>query len=319
MQLHDDLHTRHYLHLMNQVELGHGLTAQNITSPDQLKTLEGFRRNISQFSAHKQYTARTHLERLRGLPLADFLKEGEKYMATSNSHWLESETQTARSAATSADQWQDYQDRKYLYPNIEYSTVGDQLVREAHAVLDGAVYPVDHVFWDTYFPPNGYRCRCITLQTDDKPNMVQVEWLPDKGMRHNPGRSSVAFDDSHPYFDVDPLRRQSLDRNAEKLRADREWESTKKMAIERFEGSTWSLPGKSQAVKIEPRGLDQVRSILQADNFRDPAIASDLLTLLHVVMPMLQPVNSQQYFLELLGTTYTFSFTEQVLTSITTQ
>lgn len=36
----------------------------------------------------------------------------------------------------------------------------DRRVRPSHAILDGKVYPADHEFWATHYPPNGFRCRC---------------------------------------------------------------------------------------------------------------------------------------------------------------
>jgi len=33
-----------------------------------------------------------------------------------------------------------------------------------HADMDGIVLDIDHSFWDVNYPPNGYNCRCYTIQ-----------------------------------------------------------------------------------------------------------------------------------------------------------
>jgi SPP1 gp7 family putative phage head morphogenesis protein len=49
-------------------------------------------------------------------------------------------------------------------PFWEYLTAGDDLVRPAHAALDGTVLPADDPAWSSIFPQNGHRCRC-TVRT----------------------------------------------------------------------------------------------------------------------------------------------------------
>lgn len=45
-------------------------------------------------------------------------------------------------------------------PYWQYDAVGDFKTRPSHLAMDGRVYAADDPIWDTWYPPNGYRCRC---------------------------------------------------------------------------------------------------------------------------------------------------------------
>jgi SPP1 gp7 family putative phage head morphogenesis protein len=52
-------------------------------------------------------------------------------------------------------------------PYWEYSAVGDDRTRPTHMALDGLVYPANHPFWDSYYPPWDFRCRCSVIPRFD--------------------------------------------------------------------------------------------------------------------------------------------------------
>lgn len=45
-------------------------------------------------------------------------------------------------------------------PYWQYDAVEDSRTRLAHRGMHGKVFAADDPFWDTWYPPNGYRCRC---------------------------------------------------------------------------------------------------------------------------------------------------------------
>lgn len=63
-----------------------------------------------------------------------------------------------------AGQWQRIQALKGERPFLRYSAVMDRRTRPAHRAWHGTILPVDHPWWDTHFPPCGWRCRCNVRQ-----------------------------------------------------------------------------------------------------------------------------------------------------------
>lgn len=53
-------------------------------------------------------------------------------------------------------------------PYFRYSTMRDDRVRPLHRRWHGLVLPVDHPFWQTRYPPNGWRCRCSVYGVSDR-------------------------------------------------------------------------------------------------------------------------------------------------------
>lgn len=50
--------------------------------------------------------------------------------------------------------------RRTGMPLLVYRSMRDSRVRDTHRVLNGVALPREDAFWDTHYPPNGWRCRC---------------------------------------------------------------------------------------------------------------------------------------------------------------
>ena len=53
-------------------------------------------------------------------------------------------------------------------PYWQYKGIMDDNIRPEHAALNNKVYRYDHPFWQTYYPPNDWGCRCYVLALSPK-------------------------------------------------------------------------------------------------------------------------------------------------------
>lgn len=126
----------------------------------------------------------------------DAMRICEKY----NQRWLQTEFNQAHAAAKAARKWQDYERNADLYPNLRYIAVQDERTRIPHAKLHGYVIPIGHPFWDKYYPPNGWNCRCSVQPTDDPVQMPPDVPVVPEMFQTNVGKTARIFDLSHPYY-----------------------------------------------------------------------------------------------------------------------
>lgn len=105
-------------------------------------------------------------------------------------------TQTQLTFAAGKYQAEQDPDIQEILWGYKYVTVGDDRVRDEHAILDGTTLPKDDPFWDRFTPPNGWNCRCQiipifeTRETVRPPNFLEDGRLvePDKDFNFNPGK-----------------------------------------------------------------------------------------------------------------------------------
>ncbi len=63
-------------------------------------------------------------------------------------------------------------------PYWRYVAVMDGSTRPAHAAMHGKIFPADHAVWDTWYPPNGFNCRC-TVTTVSERELRRNGWKVD--------------------------------------------------------------------------------------------------------------------------------------------
>lgn len=223
--LHEGLFREYFSRFRNHAEAGWGKRFRDAENAAEWEFTQRIERNLREFTAHKMATITGDLRKLLAgdsgkRERKEWEKEAMRVLKRHNGLYLRAELDTATQAAQAAESWQEFERRKYLYPNLRYETAGDERVRESHRSLDGTVRPVDDPFWDTYYPPNGWRCRCKVIQTDEAvTGNGAAGFDPPKGFRKNVGKTGKLFGDDHPYFNQAALDAERIGDNAARLHA----------------------------------------------------------------------------------------------------
>lgn len=169
--------------------------------------MQQLQQNIYQFSAAKTYQQLQYFNTLlvdengkeRGFSsFKNLVLEKHK---TYNVNYLQAEFQTAKASAQMARKWQGFQRNRERFPYLRYKTAGDDHVRDEHQRLQGFTAHIDNKIWDKIYPPNGWRCRCFIVQT----NQASNEPIPDTSFIDpefslNVSKTGVIFSPEHPYF-----------------------------------------------------------------------------------------------------------------------
>lgn len=177
---------------------------------------------FSGLKTHTQLTeARSYLKDESGniVPYDRFEQKIFKLNEQYNRHYLEAEYQFAVHSAQSAANWANLQENTSRYW-LEYRTAGDERVRANHAVLNGICLPKDDDFWTEYYPPNGWRCRCVAVEVLARENTLsdskKAKELGEKATTHiapngknklqmfrfNPGAEKKVFPPNNAYNKV---------------------------------------------------------------------------------------------------------------------
>lgn len=149
----------------------------------------------------------------------EFSRQAKAIYQEYNENYLKAEYVFATSSAQMASKWADVSKDGDRY-NLQYRTAGDNKVRDSHAALRGTTLPASDAFWDSYYPPNGWRCRCTAVQVlkdkypaDNSADKIKLAdqvttQIDSKGrdrgamFRFNPGKQQVIFPPNHPYRKV---------------------------------------------------------------------------------------------------------------------
>lgn len=101
-------------------------------------------------------------------PFERYLKDVQTINDTYNRNYLRTEYDFTVASSEMAARWEDLandSDGRYL---LQYRTMEDNKVRENHQRLNGITLPSSDSFWDEYYPPNGWGCRCTVVKVRAK-------------------------------------------------------------------------------------------------------------------------------------------------------
>lgn len=181
---------------------GRDLSKIAYDTPD-FEELFHLQQNVYHFSAAKNY------QELKDLTLAlldgdklreeaEYIREVEKINTRYNRTWLSTERDTAIAGAQMAASWTRFGEDSTL----KYITVGDSQVRPGHRKLNGVKKKKIHPFWKTYYPPNGYKCRCDVTETEGaetNDKFIRPFDVPPM-FKTNLAEQGLIFPKNHPYY-----------------------------------------------------------------------------------------------------------------------
>ena len=130
-------------------------------------------------------------------PFSEFKKLALQISNGYNQVWLQTEYNTAVRGARMAVNWKKFQEKKHLYPNLEYMPSRAANPRDSHRKLWHCVFAIDDPIWDTIMPPSDWNCLCGVRQTTREvtPLPGDFEWPKNPPeFRNNPGKTAMFVD-----------------------------------------------------------------------------------------------------------------------------
>lgn len=202
-EIPENVYSETYKKISEAIDAGYGVDYKT----DDIKMVFQLKNNAAVFSAFK---ANHFAGAMRSLLVDEngikrtygaFRKVANEVNTKYNQLWLMAEYNLATRQARAAANWQTFEAKKDIYPNLEYMPSRSPNQRDSHKKFYGIVLPIEHPFWDTALPPNGWGCKCWVKQTKGDITPGEVE-APEKinGIDGNAGKSGKIFDASHAYI-----------------------------------------------------------------------------------------------------------------------
>jgi hypothetical protein len=162
----------------------------------------------------------------------------------------------------------------------------DGRTRPLHALWHGTILPVDHPWWLTHFPPNGWRCRCTVVQLNAR-MMERRGWTVSNTPPEGPVRPFWRKGAKEPVFvpaGIDPgfgynpgiARNQALAEKAAQTLADAQAAGLGDAALDEIAGPTTPQTRNSLLSLIAAGALGELGQRLGALLFGGEATAATL-------------------------------------------
>ena len=159
-----------------------------------------WRRVVARFSATttvKTYS-RLREQAVKHTTWQSYKKSVSEYLGKVNKAHLQTEFVTLQSSVNNSFNYNEMIDND-TYSSLEYSAVLDDRTRDEHAELHGTIRPKDDPFWDDNYPPNGWNCRCIAIETNESITTTpDTTGLTDPDFRGNVGKEAKVTNSGDP-------------------------------------------------------------------------------------------------------------------------
>lgn len=145
------------------------------------ESFETFRQNLEPILREKGWWGKGVAEDPGGAPRLSQLGSLRRLRTI---HWANVTT------ARAAGEWERIQRTKKFLPFLRYTQSSSEKRRPEHQSWVGTVLPIDHEWWQSHYPPNGWQCKCGVRQItrrqaesagydpdDDPPPLNERSWL----------------------------------------------------------------------------------------------------------------------------------------------
>lgn len=242
--------------------------------------------NLSTFSAFKNHANSQDLINQLISPNGDFKtyrqwrKDVNPILGKYNEEWLKAEHQTAVAASRMAEKWRNFQRRKATYPNLKYLTQEDDRVRETHRPLHAIIRPVDDPFWDTFYPPNGWRCRCTVIQTDEPAQGTEGSYIVPHQWRYNVAKSRDLYPPDHPYKIAAQTNKTKIERESRRLEGGYTRSAAREWAMANLRDRDLVVPGLERPARMARKDINKYVSSYHPH----PAMKNNLLFVVEQIL-----------------------------------
>jgi SPP1 gp7 family putative phage head morphogenesis protein len=190
------------------------------------QSLESFKKELQPLLEKKGWWGKKAIERPDG---------SQKEVDLSAPWRLRTIYRTNMQTAYMAGHYKGMKDSARLLPYWQYVAVMDGRTRDAHRALNGKILRHDDPFWRSYYPPNGWGCRCRVvalskvevekkgIKTSDGKALKNIigPTVPD-GWDYNPGETAWMPNKKDYPPDLQP-RVDAIIKNAQKLDNDEQY------------------------------------------------------------------------------------------------
>ena len=185
---------------------GFGASLNDLTfGSAEYQLFKSYRESLLTFTEAKQIQQLREMFKIAELEREGFIAEGVDVFNRFNGSYLQAEYETTINTARAGRQWAKFEQQKSTKPMLTYKTQEDSRVRIEHRVLNNITRPINDPFWDLYYPPNGWNCRCFVANSRTAVPSTNIpideinREIPDL-FKFNPGKTGYVFSPSHPYY-----------------------------------------------------------------------------------------------------------------------